>query len=100
MFDSLTEKEFQVEIHSHARAILSVDFPDAVAELERVIGDLSIPIEEIIGSGGGETKGTQRLRRGLADIGWRKANFVVEKRINGKRREWPLLKDVGVSLPY
>ena len=87
MFESLTNRGFQVEIHSHAKAILSVDFPDAVLQLETVIGDLSIPIEEIIGSGGGETKGTQRLRRGLADIGWRKANFVVEKRINGVERE-------------
>ena len=87
MFDSLADRGFQVEIHSHAKAILSVDFPDAVGELESVIGNLAIPIEEIIGSGGGETKGTQRLRRGLADIGWTKANFVVEKRINGVARQ-------------
>lgn len=87
MFDKLLERGFQVEIHSHARAILSVDFPDAVAELEDAIGGLSIPIEEIIGSGGGETLGTQRLRRALADRGWKKMNFVVEKRINGKARE-------------
>ncbi len=87
MFDTLKTLGFQIEIHSHAQAILSVDFPDAVAELERVIGGLTIPIEEIIGSGGGETQGTQRLRRGLADIGWTKMNFVVEKRINGVARE-------------
>lgn len=87
MFESLKDRGFQVEIHSHAKAILSVDFPDAVEELERVIGSLSIPIQEIIGSGGGETQGTQRLRRALAEIGWRKMNFVVEKRINGVERE-------------
>lgn len=86
MFDKLRERGFQVEIHSHARAILSVDFPDAVAELEDAIGGLSIPIEEIIGSGGGETQGTQRLRRALAERGWKKMNFVVEKRINEKAR--------------
>ena len=87
MFDVLIERGFQVEIHSHARAILSVDFPDAVKELEAAIGGLSIPIEEIIGSGGGEAQGTQRLRRALADIGWTKMNFTVEKRINGVARE-------------
>jgi hypothetical protein len=87
MFEKLLENGFQVEIHSHAKAILSVDFPDAVRELESVISTLSIPIEEIIGSGGGETQGTQRLRNGLAEAGWKKMNFVVEKRINGIARE-------------
>lgn len=87
MFQKLLDRGFQVEIHSHARAILSVDFPDAVFELEEAIAGLSIPIEEIIGSGGGETQGTQRLRRALANRGWEKLNFTVEKRINGVARE-------------
>lgn len=87
MFQKLLDIGFQVEIHSHAEAILSVDFPDAVKELEAVVSGLSIPIEEIIGSGGGETQGTQRLRNGLANVGWKKLNFVVEKRINGVARE-------------
>lgn len=87
MFEILKEKGFQVEIHSHAEAILSVDFPDAVAELEKAISGMSIPIEEIIGSGGGETQGTQRLRRSLAALGWNKMNFIVEKTINGVPRE-------------
>jgi hypothetical protein len=55
--------------------------------LEAALGALSIPIEEIIGSGGGETKGTQRLRRALAELGWHKVNFTIEKRINGVQRE-------------
>jgi hypothetical protein len=87
MFEKLLERGFQVEVLSHARAILSVDFPEAVKELEKAIGGLSIPIEEIIGSGGGETLGTQRLRRSLAERGWTKMNFVIEKRINGASRE-------------
>lgn len=87
MFERLLDSGFQVEVHSHARAILSVDFPDAVIELEGAIAGLSIPIEEIVGSGGGETQGTQRLRRSLADRGWLKMNFTVEKRINGVARE-------------
>ena len=52
-----------------------------------VLCGVTIPIEEIIGSGGGETKGTQRLRKALAATGWHKVNFVVEKTINGVRKE-------------
>lgn len=87
MFDSLKAKGFQVVSTSHAEAILGVDFPGAADELERALLDATIPIEEIIASGGGEAKGTQRLRRALAALGWRKMNFVVQKVINGVPRE-------------
>ena len=84
---NLGAKRYQVEFHSHARAILDLDFPDALDELARVLTGLTIPIEEIIGSGGGEAKGTQRLRRGLAECGWAKMNFEIRKTINGVQRE-------------
>ena len=87
MFDDLRRRGFEIEFHSHAEAILTVDFADALDELERAIGGLVIPIQEIIGSGGGETQGTQRLRRALAEFGWTKMNFIVEKRINNVPRE-------------
>lgn len=87
LFQSLIDKGFQVEFHSHAEAILGVDFTDAVGELEGVIADMTIPIEEIIGSGGGESLGTQRLRKALAKHGWTKTNFKIEKRINGVEKE-------------
>lgn len=87
MFEVLTARGFQVEFHSHAEAILSVDFPDAVAELEGALSDSTIPIEEIIAGGGGESKGTQRLRKALATLGWPKFTFTIEKRINGVPRE-------------
>jgi hypothetical protein len=87
MLESLRERGFQIEFHSHATAILAADFPEAVGELEQALLGMSIPIEEIIGSGGGETKGTQRLRHALADLGWAKAVFTIEKIINGVRRE-------------
>jgi hypothetical protein len=87
MLESLEARGFQIEFHSHATAILSVDFPDIVGELEAALTAMSIPIEEIIGSGGGETKGTQRLRRALAELHWNKANFTIEKTINGVKRE-------------
>jgi len=70
VFDKLIGERFQVEFHSHAAAILGVDFPDAVEQLEKVLLGAAIPVEEIIAGGGGEAKGTQRLRRGLAAKGW------------------------------
>ena len=75
MLEALRERHFQVEFHSHALAILKHDFPDVAAELEEVLLKSWIPIEEIIGSGGGETKGTQRLRNALNAREWRKHNF-------------------------
>lgn len=87
LFDRLVAKGFQVEFHSHAEAILSLDFPEAVEELEAVLLTASIPIEEIIAGGGGETKNTQRLRRGLVAAGWLTTTFTVEKIINGVARE-------------
>jgi hypothetical protein len=87
MFETLIERGFQVHFLSHATAILSVDFPDAIDQLAEALGALTIPIEEIVGSGGGEAKGTQRLRHQLDELGWKKMNFLIEKRINGEPRE-------------
>jgi hypothetical protein len=87
MFDRLQEKGFEIEFRSHAEAILSVDFPEVAAQLETVLLNSTIPIEEIIGSGGGETKGTQRLRNALAAHDWRKHNFVVQRIIDGVEKE-------------
>jgi hypothetical protein len=84
---TLVARGFQVEFHSHAEAIMRFDFADALAELEGALHGLTIPIEEIVGSGGGEAKGTQRLRRALAGIGWNKAVFEIRKTINGRERE-------------
>ena len=70
MFDALKERGFQVETLSHAKAILEGDFAGAAQELEEVLLEAQIPIEEIVASGGGEAKGTQRLRRGLQTRGW------------------------------
>lgn len=83
----LAEKGYEFKFVSHAEAILTIDFPTVLGELAEVLGSLTIPIEEIIGSGGGETKGTQRLRRALAAKEWGKKNFRIEKSINGLPRE-------------
>lgn len=87
MFEKRKEAGYDVEFTSHAEAILSHDLPGAAGELEAALLATTIPVEEIIAGGGGESKGTQRLRRALAGIGWRKTIFEVTKSINGKPRE-------------
>lgn len=81
MLDELKAQGYEIVFESHAVAILVRDFPSALGELEGVLKDFEIPITEIIGSGGGETKGTQRLRRALAGQGWRKTIFEIKKSI-------------------
>jgi|TARA_B110000908_G_scaffold144367_1_gene173903 hypothetical protein len=84
MLSELREQGYQVEVLSHARAILEVDFPEVEAELTEVLKDFKIPVKELIAGGGGEAKGTQRLRNALADKQWPKFHFHVERKINGK----------------
>lgn len=85
--ESLKEKGFQVEFHAHAKAILNIDFGEALNELQTVLTDLKIPIESLIRGGGGEHETTQGLRRRLAAIGWSKHSFEIRKLIDGVERE-------------
>ena len=87
MLEKLQERGFEVQFESHAAAILEHDFPEAINDVESALSDLSVPITEIIGSGGGETKGTQRMRRAFNDVGWHKFIFEVKRIINGIERE-------------
>lgn len=87
MLDRLKELGYEILFLSHAAAILGEDFPGALQELESCLADFDIPITEIIGSGGGETKGTQRLRHSLNGFGWKKTIFEIKKTINGVERE-------------
>jgi hypothetical protein len=84
---ALLESGFEIQLESHASAILETDFPSAVADIEKILLDVNIPILEIIGSGGGEAKATQRLRRAFDVAGWHKKKFEIKKTINGIERE-------------
>lgn len=86
-FRPLQKAGFDVLFVSHAAAILEIDFPSALGELAEVLLSNKIPIEEVIGSGGGETKGTQRLRRALDEREWKKKKFKIEKRVNDIPKE-------------
>ncbi len=85
--DLLESKGFDILFLSHAKSILSGDFPDALAEIGNVLNAIELPITEIIGSGGGETKFTQRLRKALSAQGWVKHIFEIGKTIDGVPRE-------------
>jgi hypothetical protein len=82
MFSDLRRRNFEFEYRSHAAAILQVDFPEAERELSGVLAGLTVPVEEIVMSGGGVAKGTQRLRKQLAQKGWVKTTFTIVKAID------------------
>ncbi len=87
VLEILKDRGLDIRCESHAAAILEKDFPAALKELETSLLNLTVPITEIIGSGGGETKGTQRMRRAFNDAGWRKYTFEIRKIINGVERQ-------------
>ncbi|MCW8177231.1 BglII/BstYI family type II restriction endonuclease [Verminephrobacter aporrectodeae] len=84
---SLKENGFDVLFLSHAHSILMGDFPEALEEICNALKAIQLPITEIIGSGGGETKFTQRLRHALTTQGWGKHVFEIGKTIDGVPRE-------------
>jgi hypothetical protein len=87
MFEKLIARGFQVDFRSHAKAIVTGDFPEIVLQIEEVLLASAIPLEEIIKSGGGEAKGTQRLRNALKERGWKKHKFKVQRIIDDVERE-------------
>jgi hypothetical protein len=87
LYKALEAKGFVIEFHSHAKSILYGEFEQQLRELAMVLDGLSLPMSEILGSGGGETKFTQRMRHQLSDMGWPKHIFVIGKTIDGTPRE-------------
>jgi hypothetical protein len=87
MLNSLVSGGFEVLALHHAEAILTYDMPEAVAEIEEVLGGIELPVEELVRGGGGEGKLTQRMRRALAGRGWNKHNFEIKKIVDGEEKE-------------
>ena len=87
MLARLESRGFDMLTRNHAAAILSVDFPEVMADFVLALCDFRLPVSELIGSGGGEAPSTQRLRRTMSDAGWTKHNFVIETRIDDETRE-------------
>lgn len=87
LFDGLRARGFDVAMISHAEAILRHDLGTAADEIEEVVQSLSIPIEQVIRGGGGEAKSTQELRRALAQKGWQKHSFKIQRIIDDEEKE-------------
>jgi hypothetical protein len=87
MLDPLRDRGFDVLARNHAEAILTVDFPGELAELVAALTGFAIPAAELIGSGGGEARSTQRLRRVLAKQGWRKHRFELALTVDGRLKD-------------
>lgn len=87
MFEKLRQAGFEVLTLHHAEAILTHDMASAAMEIESVLLDAELPAEELVRGGGGEGELTQRLRRALADFGWKKHNFEIRKTIDGVEKE-------------
>jgi hypothetical protein len=87
MFEQLKAKKFEILTLHHAEAILKHDMADAAEKLEEALLGIKLPIEELIRGGGGEGKGTQRLRNALAEAGWKKHRFEIKKIVDGIEKE-------------
>jgi hypothetical protein len=79
MFDRLRTAGYDILALHHAEAILLHDMPQAISDIETVLEGLEIPVEELVRGGGGEALLTQRKRRKLEELGWRKQNVTVSK---------------------
>lgn len=87
MFEKLKDAGFDLVVRNHAQAILEVDFRQQAEELVEALLESEMPIEDLIGSGGGETLFTQRLRRRLYQAEWNKHNFTFKTLIDGVERD-------------
>ena len=81
-FSTLQAKGFKIEFLSHSKAILEVDIPQTVRQLCETNEGITISIEEIIAGGGGEAKGTQRLRKTLTNVGWPRQHAWLAQHMN------------------
>jgi len=61
--------------------------PEALEQLEAALLDIKIPAKELVKGGGGEGKGTQRLRNALNALGWKKHKFEIRKIVDGVEKE-------------
>ena len=90
MLDGLRKVGFEIMALHHAEAIVTTDFPDALADLEDVLGSTDLPVLEIVAGGGGETKLTQRIRQGLAERYWLKRNIEIIKNVKWSEESSPV----------
>ena len=86
MLQRLRGLGFEVLAKNHAEAILLHDFPYELRDLVAALETFTLPVSELIGSGGGEARSTQRLRHTLNRAGWAKHEFAVTLVVDGDAR--------------
>lgn len=84
--DDLRRAGFDVQVKNHASAILTKDFPEPLTELCQTLLNIQIHCTELIRSGGGEARSTQRLRKALVSRGWAKRQVVIRKIVDDDER--------------
>ena len=87
MLKKLIDFGYDVRATSHADAILTHDYSEFLETLEEILLLFRIRDHELIAGGGGRTPFTQRLGKSFENVGWSKHNFVVEKVVDGVRKE-------------
>lgn len=75
---------FDLVFRSYADAILSHSLSDALDELEEELSQIHIRVSDLVAGGGGESSFTQRLRKSLTRLNWKKHEFVVERTVDGR----------------
>ena len=88
MFEVLAKKGFQIVALHHAEAILTMDMPEAVEDIQKVCLEITLPAIEMVKGGGGEAAITQRIRNTFHEKhGWKKHYFEIKKIIDGIEKE-------------
>src|SRR5437016_8264634 len=80
-------KVYEFHDHQHAIAILTIDFPDLLAEICDVLLAFRISIDFIKKAGGNESEIPKALSQQLRPLGWKEEKLDVEITAGGKTRK-------------
>lgn len=82
----LASAGFDLHALNHAEAVFERDFPTPMGELSDILLSITIPVEELVRGGGGESPMTQRLRNAFTERGWPKRNINIRKFVDDAER--------------
>jgi hypothetical protein len=80
-------KVYEFHDHQHAIAILTIDFPDLLAEICDVLLAFRVSIDFIKKAGGNESEIPKALSQQLRPLGWKEEKLDVEITAGGKTRK-------------
>lgn len=79
--ERLREIGYDIAFYHYADALLGTAFPEAVEDLAGVLSEFRLPVSTLVRGGGGETEGTQWIRRALSERGWTKRTIHIDKTV-------------------